>query len=1286
MQRALVDQIFKEKTTNNSISLDLSNALNIISKTVFGEINRFIFELLQNADDSADKNNPLHVKFRLLDNYLIFSHTGKHFTPDDVKGISSVGSRASQKDRDTKKTGYKGIGFKSIFGSSEYAYIQSGGFTFRFDKNYEGFLNPDEYPWQVIPIWTEYPPKEVDNWIISSEVSTVIGIEDHEIILKEISEVLNDCQIILFLRNVMTITFYQDSQQVFKISKEFKDDLLSLYKNGNRESSWLLRPVNLEVSESLSQQLAKLSDTECPQKLKDAKTTKLTFAAKVEDGKFKGVNQSVIYTYLPTKAQKGFPFLINGDFLTNAERTALMPNVWNQYLFKEIAIKQLEWLKDLQNTKYKYQVLHLLKEKSLFTDSLIDKAYNEGLDFAATNVYFLPVQNESDERSSISKSIVDLDHLTKLFQPSTVLNFMENTQSMFVLDRELEKQDVLLRLGAQSFSFKDTFAMIASGRASNINSAINFMVFFYNNTVNGDKETWLSELQKVAFIMDENGIYRNVAEVFLKPKQPVDYGQFGVVNYIHDSILNHFRNVLDPFRKWLDKLGVKEPNNIEILRKTIVPLIEGNLIDENNYSIITDFIFATHKSKFLTENDYEKLRRLPVRTINGFKIPSQAYLHDEYNPEQKLSKILTNGNFLVTNYVEFEEDRIEWKAFFKRIGVRDKLSIDMLETVTERTEFVKVQPEAEEYFNWLDVNQAYPTLYYPWRLSGQHSISNFTKVEFRSHLKDPKFAKLFWTGILDNWDDFINRCGSTKYHYRGGHIVVPSFMHYYVANFPSVPANDGNSHKSTSLFSPVLRPTIGEYLPMADFPASITRDQISFFQFKTILSLVECLEILNKISHHELSADRKKQIFSVYNYMIGNALRGQDEIKEWRKNARLLNMNNSFQPIEKLYIFNINGNLSPTNQERFLTLSSGKSLDEINALSELLLVPIISINMLTFEKKGEVIDQEIKSAIFRILVYLAIIHAHNTGDNVKGIANQLREKIEARNFYKAEQLKLTYMSDEGEAIIDNEIEVWNTLEPAIYYTGNWKLPLTLYSLSSILCDVLQLKNMEREFALMILLSDDEIKKWLIKNNYDIEPIKEFGLFSLQNNNNEGIKAAEVSPDEESVQEQSLKIDFFEVKIKVKDIDFSNVTPIERLNNEKVFSNSNEYKQIEDEGIRINIGRWSEEYVFEYFKSKPTVFRDIKWMNEEKESHLPYDFEVVDNGVHKLIEVKGTPSLKKTVAHISKNEWQVLTEKGEDYSIFRVYGAGTEKSYMERIDNPKNIIDQGSIDFKVELLI
>ena len=77
--------------------------------------------------------------------------------------------------------------------------------------------------------------------------------------------------------------------------------------------------------------------------------TKITFAAKIDDDKILPVDNSVLYTYLPTKVNDfNFPFLINADFLTTASRESIhFKNIWNKFLFSQIGKLLVDWVETL---------------------------------------------------------------------------------------------------------------------------------------------------------------------------------------------------------------------------------------------------------------------------------------------------------------------------------------------------------------------------------------------------------------------------------------------------------------------------------------------------------------------------------------------------------------------------------------------------------------------------------------------------------------------------------------------------------------------------------------------------------------------------------------------------------------------------------------------------------------------------------------------------------------------------------------------------------------------------
>ena len=109
----LIRKIFTETGSTTRDAKNISNSLHAIMGDLYTETERFVFELLQNADDQPEEGKMVNVKLKALDENLLFLHDGKPFTEADVESISSIGD--STKKKDTEKTGYKGIGFKSVF-------------------------------------------------------------------------------------------------------------------------------------------------------------------------------------------------------------------------------------------------------------------------------------------------------------------------------------------------------------------------------------------------------------------------------------------------------------------------------------------------------------------------------------------------------------------------------------------------------------------------------------------------------------------------------------------------------------------------------------------------------------------------------------------------------------------------------------------------------------------------------------------------------------------------------------------------------------------------------------------------------------------------------------------------------------------------------------------------------------------------------------------------------------------------------------------------------------------
>ncbi len=165
----IIQRLFAQNSdySNPGQATNQARSLNSLSRDLYTDHTRFVYELLQNADDSAPIGTLVKVALRLYRDTLVVAHTGKPNDERDLEGLCAVDN--GTKKNDQQKTGFKGIGFKAVFGQSDNVIVCSQGEYFRFDKGYVHNWRWDadqltwekdmgrqfEFPWQIIPIYTK---------------------------------------------------------------------------------------------------------------------------------------------------------------------------------------------------------------------------------------------------------------------------------------------------------------------------------------------------------------------------------------------------------------------------------------------------------------------------------------------------------------------------------------------------------------------------------------------------------------------------------------------------------------------------------------------------------------------------------------------------------------------------------------------------------------------------------------------------------------------------------------------------------------------------------------------------------------------------------------------------------------------------------------------------------------------------------------------------------------------------------------------------------------------------
>ena len=352
-KESIIRKIFNETGYTERDAKNTVNALhNIMDDLYTNADDRFVYELLQNADDQPQEGKSVNVFMQLLDSHLLFMHDGRPFDNDDVDSICSIGS--STKREKKEKIGYKGIGFKSVFTGSDTVIVNSGNFSFAFDK-YSALYNDssiENIPWQLKPIWQEKYryPKEVRNneyfWKSQVGISLDIDSESVNYYDSSIIKILSSPLFLLFLKNVYSFRFLHDKKDL-KISKIQDGYITHLKRNEDIISSWLKVDFVIDIPQEVRE--AMQNDRNVPQKMKEATKTQISFATLITNGQVGQLNNSVLYAYLPTSVNDfKFNFIVNADFLLAANREQLhVKKLWNQFLFQKIGSLLIDWCKSI---------------------------------------------------------------------------------------------------------------------------------------------------------------------------------------------------------------------------------------------------------------------------------------------------------------------------------------------------------------------------------------------------------------------------------------------------------------------------------------------------------------------------------------------------------------------------------------------------------------------------------------------------------------------------------------------------------------------------------------------------------------------------------------------------------------------------------------------------------------------------------------------------------------------------------------------------------------------------
>ncbi len=329
---------------------------------------RFIYELVQNADDVLDEQKNQRARFELYDDRLYMAHTGAPFTEENVRALCILGK--SSKSDEHATIGQKGRGFTSVLEITNSPVAYSTTYDFQFDRQraYETIvseleldreLNPSDIPVLTIPFVPEDRPTRVQELLADdSPFTTVFEFELREGRYETIKQRLADLdpQIMLFLRNLEQLEIAIDGDElVWELSRsgiagELKENVTSSKIDITCDGTQAEWGPDAEQHHYIKFRKADIPVTnreglEGPH-WESVEYTEIGAALRYEEREdkvhLKPFNTAPnIHLFLPTEEPSPFPLLINGAFKPDSSRTGIPvvdeQNGYNAFLLDELA-------------------------------------------------------------------------------------------------------------------------------------------------------------------------------------------------------------------------------------------------------------------------------------------------------------------------------------------------------------------------------------------------------------------------------------------------------------------------------------------------------------------------------------------------------------------------------------------------------------------------------------------------------------------------------------------------------------------------------------------------------------------------------------------------------------------------------------------------------------------------------------------------------------------------------------------------------------------------------------
>jgi len=655
-----------------------------LQRTASGDIwessTRYLYELLQNAEDEKAKNFHIYISKKRVK----IVHDGNVFTENDVRNVCYAVSK-----KDPNETiGYMGVGFRSVFTVTDRPEIYSGEYMFCFDKE-ECLKEFGDYsPFYFYPYRIEQPTERID----PKKTSFLLPFKSEESFDKSIEQLEQlGANSLLFLRNIIRLSIHNEEDGSTRIcSRTPIGDLKSLPTNedikigkfllveGSTATRFLVFRGTFEVPDDVQK------DEETKRaKRGEVEKREISIAIKLDEQDNLVPTKGYIYSFFPIEERK-INFLVHADFIVQAGRVALLDNKWNRRIMekaREVAEAAFQYFQENpEESKWIEQSLSIFEKREEISERY-DDLFEKPLFEATKNPIVVCIKGDKVSLDETIKITEETEELIKrgFIKCQDIKIISDNKQHLIRKDyptggRSVEELSVD-KLNSEEF----IKAKINEGRG------VEFLTLFYSiykkamerryaHYRRGQREGYIKSDLRRLLVIDRHGNVKGQDEVWIEPDLKVfDELKSKGISVDEKQILSEYdlinKELWNQARDYLPK--VKKITEENIAEKCILPKIKISSPAPSK----EDLLSWTYLLKYY--GHYPKEEIWVVNNKNQIRKSSEVFLSDKYNPPYHWQELgLPDIIFLSEEYLKLDDDFEGWKKFFEETQMKGYHSSD----------------------------------------------------------------------------------------------------------------------------------------------------------------------------------------------------------------------------------------------------------------------------------------------------------------------------------------------------------------------------------------------------------------------------------------------------------------------------------------------------------------------------------------------------------------------------------------------------------------------------------